>query len=157
MYEPGSTFKPLGILAALETGKFNPSDVIDTNPGYFQVANKTIKDHDNEGVIDLAMIIAKSSNIGMTKITLQLDPNAMGNMYSRLGVGQQIGTGFPGEATGFVTKLKPAQLIERANLSYGYALHTTVLQAVQAYAVIAAGGVKRQISLLKVDAAPEGA
>ena len=157
MYEPGSTFKPLGILAALETGKFKPSDVIDTNPGYFQVANKTIKDHDNEGVIDLAMIIAKSSNIGMTKITLQLDPNAMGNMYSRLGVGQQIGTGFPGEATGFVPKLKPAQLIERANLSYGYALHTTVLQAVQAYAVIAAGGIKRQISLLKVDDAPEGA
>ena len=156
MYEPGSTFKPLGILAALETGKFKPDDVIDTSPGYFQVANKTIKDHENEGAIDLAMIIAKSSNIGMTKITLQLDPNAMGNMYSRLGVGQQIGTGFPGEATGFVPKLKPGQLIERANLSYGYALHTTVLQAVQAYAVIAAGGIKRQISLLKVDDAPEG-
>lgn len=156
MYEPGSTFKPLGILAALESGKFKPSDVIDTSPGYFQVANKTIKDHSNEGVIDLAMIIAKSSNIGMTKIALQLEPNTMGNMYSRLGVGQQIGTGFPGEATGFVPTLKPAQLIERANVSYGYALHTTVLQAVQAYAVIAAGGIKKQISLLKVDALPEG-
>jgi len=156
MYEPGSTFKPLGILAALETGKFKPTDVIDTSPGYMQVANKTIRDHSNEGVIDLAMIIATSSNVGMTKIALQLDPNTMGNMYSRLGVGQQIGTGFPGEATGFVPKLKPLQLIERANVSYGYALHTTVLQAVQAYAVIAAGGVKKQISLLKVDAAPEG-
>lgn len=156
MYEPGSTFKPLGILAALESGKFKPNDVIDTNPGYFMLAGKPIKDHTNEGVIDLAMIIAKSSNIGMTKITLQLDPNAMGNMYSRLGVGQQIGTGFPGEATGFVPKLKATQLIERANISYGYALHTTVLQAVQAYAVIAAGGVKKQISLLKVDAAPQG-
>jgi len=156
MYEPGSTFKPLGILAALETGKFKPSDVIDTSPGYFQVGNKTIKDHSNEGVIDLAMIIAKSSNIGMSKIALQLEPNTMGSMYTRLGVGQQIGTGFPGEATGFVPTLKPAQLIERANLSYGYALHTTVLQAVQAYAVIAAGGIKKQISLLKVDAIPEG-
>lgn len=155
MYEPGSTFKPLGILAALESGKFKPSDVIDTSPGYFQVAGKTIKDHENEGVIDLAMIIAKSSNIGMSKITLQLEPNTMGSMYSRLGVGQQIGTGFPGEATGFVPTLKPAQLIERANLSYGYALHTTVLQVVQAYAVIAAGGIKRQISLLKVDNLPE--
>jgi cell division protein FtsI (penicillin-binding protein 3) len=92
----------------------------------------------------------------MSKIALQLDPNVMGNMYSRLGVGQQIGTGFPGEATGFVPTLKPAQLIERANVSYGYALHTTVLQAVQAYAVIAAGGIKKQISLLKVDVLPEG-
>lgn len=154
LYEPGSTIKPLGILAALETGKFKPSDVIDTNPGYFQVANKTIKDHSNEGAIDLAMIIAKSSNIGMSKIALQLEPNVMGNMYSRLGIGQQIGTGFPGEATGKVPTLKAGQLIERANVSYGYAMNTTVLQVVQAYAVIAAGGLKRPVSLLKVDNVP---
>lgn len=157
VYEPGSTIKPLGILAALETGKFKPSDVIDTNPGYFQVANKTIKDHHNEGVLDLAMIIAKSSNIGMSKIALQLEPNTMVNMYGRLGIGQPIGTGFPGEAPGHVPSLKAGQLIERANVSYGYAMNTTVLQAVQAYSIIAAGGIKRPISLLKVDAAPAGA
>lgn len=156
VYEPGSTIKPLGILAAIETGKFKPNDTIDTNPGYFQVANKTIKDHKNEGVLDLAMIIAKSSNIGMSKIALQLDPNVMVNMYSRLGIGHQIGTGFPGEAPGRVPSLKAGQLIERANVSYGYAMNTTVLQAVQAYSVIAAGGIKRPISLLKVDAVPAG-
>ncbi|RYZ86980.1 MAG: penicillin-binding protein 2, partial [Moraxellaceae bacterium] len=157
LYEPGSTMKPLAILAALETGKFKPTDTIDTNPGYFVVGSKTITDErHNYGVLDLSMVIAKSSNIAMSKIALQLDPNALVNMYSRLGIGQQIGTGFPGEASGRVPTLKPGQLIERANVAYGYAMNLTVLQVVQAYSVIAAGGTKRPISLLKVDTPEAG-
>lgn len=151
VYEPGSTVKPLAILAALESGKFKPNDVIDTAPGYMVVGNKTVKDHQNYGAMDLSMVIAKSSNIAMSKIALQLDANDMGNMYTRLGIGQQIGTGFPGEAPGHVPTLKPAQLVERANVSYGYAMNLTVLQAVQAYSVIATGGIKRPISLLRAD------
>lgn len=156
LYEPGSAVKPWVILAALESGKFKPEDVIDTNPGYFMVGSKPIKDHRNYGAMDLAMAIAKSSNIAMTKITFALDTNTVRDMYERLGVGQPIGTGFPGEAAGRLPVLKPAQKIERANFSYGYALNSTVLQTVQAYGVIAAGGLKRPVSLLRVDAPPEG-
>ncbi|HWV14091.1 MAG TPA: penicillin-binding transpeptidase domain-containing protein [Cellvibrio sp.] len=151
VYEPGSTVKPLAILAALESGKFKATDVIDTAPGYLVVGNKTVRDHQFYGAMDLSMVIAKSSNIAMSKIALRLEPNEMVNMYSRLGIGQPIGTGFPGESPGHVPTLKPAQLIERANISYGYAMNTTVLQAVQAYSVIATGGIKRPISLLRVD------
>ncbi len=156
VYEPGSTIKPLAILAALESGKFKPSDVIDTNPGYWMVGNKPVKDHQNYGALDLSMVIAKSSNVAMSKIALQLDPNALVSMYSRLGIGQQMGTGFPGEAPGHVPSLKVGQLIERANVSFGYAMNLTVLQAVQAYSIIAAGGIKRPISLLRVDSPPVG-
>lgn len=156
LYEPGSTVKPWVILAALESGKFKPTDVIDTNPGYFMVGTKPIKDHQNYGAMDLAMTIAKSSNIAMTKISFALDTNTVRDMYARLGVGQAIGTGFPGESSGSLPYLKPAQKIERANLSYGYALTLTPLQVVQAYSVIASGGVKRPLSLLKVDNPPEG-
>jgi cell division protein FtsI (penicillin-binding protein 3) len=156
VYEPGSTIKPLAILAALESGKFKPTDVIDTNPGYWMVGKKTTRDHQNYGALDLSMVIAKSSNVAMSKIALQLDPNAVVNMYSRLGVGQQMGTGFPGEAPGHVPSLKAGQLIERANVSFGYAINLTVLQAVQAYSIIATGGIKRPISLLRVDAPPVG-
>lgn len=156
LYEPGSTVKPWVILAALESGKFKPEDIIDTNPGYFMVGSKPIKDHRNYGAMDLAMAIAKSSNIAMTKITFALDTNTVRDMYERLGVGQPIGTGFPGEAAGHLPVLKPAQKIERANFSYGYALNSTVLQTVQAYGVIATGGVKRPISLLRVDNPPTG-
>ncbi len=156
LYEPGSTVKPWVILAALESGKFKPEDIIDTNPGYFMVGSKPIKDHRNYGAMDLAMAIAKSSNIAMTKISFALDTNTVRDMYERLGVGQPIGTGFPGESAGHLPVLKPAQKIERANFSYGYALNSTVLQTVQAYGVIATGGVKRPVSLLRVDTPPEG-
>ncbi len=156
LYEPGSTVKPWVILAALESGKFKPEDIIDTNPGYFMVGSKPIKDHRNYGEMDLAMAIAKSSNIAMTKISFALDTNTVRDMYERLGVGQPIGTGFPGEAAGRLPVLKPAQKIERANFSYGYALNSTVLQTVQAYGVIATGGIKRPVSLLRVDTPPEG-
>lgn len=156
LYEPGSAVKPWVILAALESGKFKPEDIIDTNPGYFMVGSKPIKDHRNYGAMDLAMAIAKSSNIAMTKITFALDTNTVRDMYERLGVGQPIGTGFPGESAGRLPVLKPAQKIERANFSYGYALNSTVLQTVQAYGVIAAGGMKRPVSLLRVDTPPEG-
>ena len=102
------------------------------------------------------MAIAKSSNIAMTKIAFTLEPNALRNMYARLGIGQALGTGFPGESVGNLPLLKPTQKIERANMSYGYALNITALQAVQAYAVIASGGIKRPVSLLKVDESPAG-
>src|SRR5690606_15884130 len=144
------------VLAALEAGKFKADDVIDTNPGYFMVGTKAIKDHRNYGALDMAMAIAKSSNIAKTKIAFTLEPDTLRNMFARLGIGQAIGTGFPGESVGNLPMLKPTQKIERANMSYGYALNITALQAVQAYAVIAGGGVRRPVSLLKVDEPPPG-
>lgn len=156
LYEPGSTVKPWVVLAALDSGKFKPEDIIDTNPGYFMVGSKPIKDHRNYGAMDLAMAIAKSSNIAMTKISFALDTNTVRDMYARLGASQPVGTGFPGEGTGNVPVLKPLQRIERANISYGYAMTMTPLQVVQAYGVIASGGVKRPVSLLRVDNAPGG-
>ena len=156
LYEPGSTVKPWVVLAALESGKFKPEDIIDTNPGYFMVGSKPIKDHRNYGAMDLAMAIAKSSNIAMTKISFALDTNTVRDMFARLGGGQPVGTGFPGEGTGNVPVLKPLQKIERANISYGYAMTMTPLQVVQAYGVIASGGIKRPVSLLRVDTPPEG-
>lgn len=157
IYEPGSTMKPLAILAALESGKFKSTDLIDTNPGRFQVGTKTITDDGfNYGVLDLPMAIAKSSNIAMSKIALQLDANSLTNMYSRLGIGHPTGTYFPGESSGRVPSLKMAQLIERCNVAFGYAMNLTVLQVVQAYAVIANGGIKRPISLTKIDTIPAG-
>lgn len=156
LYEPGSTVKPWVVLAALESGKFKPEDMIDTNPGYFMVGSKPIKDHRNYGAMDLAMAIAKSSNIAMTKISFALDTNTVRDMFARLGAAQPVGTGFPGESRGNVPVLKPRQRIERANISYGYAMTMTPLQVVQAYGVIASGGVKRPVSLLRVDNAPVG-
>lgn len=156
LFEPGSTMKPLAVMAALESGKFKPNDVINTSPGYIQVGSKTLKDPVNYGALDLSMVIAKSSQVGMTKLALELEPHIIRDMYARLGIGQAIGTGFPGEGSGLLPAHARWRPIQRATLSYGYGMNATVLQLAQAYGVIASGGLKRPVSLLRVDGEPAG-
>lgn len=155
-YEPGSTVKPFAVMAALETGRFKPEDVINTSPGYIQVGSKTLKDPRDYGSIDLSMVLAKSSQVGMTKLALELEPDIIRSMYARLGIGQVVGTGFPGEASGLLPTHKRWRPIQRATLAFGYGINVSVLQMAQAYGVIASGGIKRPVSLLRVDQAPEG-
>lgn len=150
-YEPGSTVKPLAVMAALESGRFKPHDLINTSPGYIQVGTKTLKDPINYGTLDLSMVIAKSSQVGMTKVALELEPEIIRNMYARLGIGEVVGTGFPGEASGILPAHKRWRPIQRATLAFGYGMNVSVLQMAQAYSVIASGGMKRPVSLLRVD------
>lgn len=151
VFEPGSTMKPFTIAAALESGKWQPDSLVDTAPGYLRVGAKTIRDLSNYGVIDLATIIAKSSNVGTSKLALSLEEGALSDMFSRLGFGQSTGTGFPGESVGMLPTRIRWRPIEIATLSYGYGLSVTATQLAQAYAVLGAGGIKRPVSLLKVD------
>ncbi len=151
LFEPGSTMKPLAVMAALETGRFKAHSVIDTSPGHIQVGRKTLLDPVNYGKLDLSMVIAKSSQVGMTKLALDLEPETVRNMYARLGLGQAVGTGFPGEAVGLLPSYRNWKPIQRATYAFGYGLNLTPLQLAQAYSVLATGGLKRQPSLLRVD------
>jgi cell division protein FtsI (penicillin-binding protein 3) len=101
--------------------------------------------------LDLSMVIAKSSQVGMTKVALELEPEIIRNMYARLGIGEVVGTGFPGEASGILPAHKRWRPIQRATLAFGYGMNVSVLQMAQAYGVIASGGMKRPVSLLRVD------
>jgi cell division protein FtsI (penicillin-binding protein 3) len=74
IFEPGSSVKPFIIAAALASGQYHPDSVVDTSPGYFMVGNKMEEDEENLGVIDLATILAKSSNVGTAKVALSLKP-----------------------------------------------------------------------------------
>ena len=71
-YEPGSTVKPLAALAALESGRYTPLTEVDTSPGYVSVGRKLVEDPSNRGVLTLSQVLAKSSQVGMTKIALDL-------------------------------------------------------------------------------------
>ncbi len=151
VFEPGSTVKPFTIAAGLESGKWDSSSLIDTAPGYMRVGTKTIRDLHNYGVIDLTTLIAKSSNVGASKVALSLEADAVADMFRRLGLGQATGTGFPGESVGVLPVRQRWRPIEIATLSYGYGLSVTAVQLAQAYAVIGGGGIKRPVSLLKVE------
>lgn len=156
VFEPGSSIKPFIVAAALESGDYRPASVIDTSPGYFQVGRKTIRDKRNLGRIDLTTVLTKSSNVGASKLALSLDRDQIWSVMNRFGFGTPTASGFPGESGGLINDFQTWRDISVATLSYGYGLSVTTLQLAQAYATIGAMGVRRPISLLRLDAAPTG-
>jgi cell division protein FtsI (penicillin-binding protein 3) len=151
IFEPGSSFKPLVIAAALESGQYTQFSRIDTSPGYLKVPGKTIEDTRNLGVIPIGTILAKSSNVGASKVALSLDPEYLFGIISRFGIGQLTTSGFPGESAGLLSDYSHWHEIGQATLAYGYGLSLTPLQLAQAYAVLAADGIRRPLSLLRTD------
>ncbi|MDO3723103.1 penicillin-binding protein 2 [Marinobacter sp. chi1] len=156
LFEPGSTMKPITMAAALESGNYQPETTIDTAPGFRRFGRFTIRDHRNYGVMDLTDIIAKSSNVGISKIATDIGGDAIRDLYSRLGLGQPTGIGFPGEAVGVLPSPPKWRPVEEATLSYGYGMSVNALQLAQAYMVIANGGIRHPLSLIKLDGEPQG-
>ena len=150
IFEPGSSVKPFIMAAALASGQYRPDSVVDTSPGYFKVGNTMEEDEHNLGAIDLATILAKSSNVGTAKVALSLKPEEIWKTLTALGLGQVTGSGFPGESAGTLSNYTHWRPVGIATLSHGYGLSVTPLQLAHAYATIGAGGVKRPISFEKL-------
>ncbi len=140
LFEPGSTVKPFTVAAALEGGRFRPGSRIDTAPGTLRVAGHTVRDARNFGSIDLETLMAKSSNVGATRLALAMEPRDMWQTLSRAGFGAGTGSGFPGEVDGVLPHFFEWRDIHRATLSFGYGLSVSALQLARAYAAIANGG-----------------
>lgn len=156
LFEPGSTMKPLSMAAALESGRFKATNTIDTAPGFRRFGRFTIRDHRNYGVISLTDVIAKSSNVGISKIATEIGGDVIRDLYARVGFGQPTGIGFPGEAVGVLAAPSEWRPVEEATLSYGYGMSVNALQLAQAYMVLANGGIRYPLSLLKVEKKPVG-
>ncbi|HUE10949.1 MAG TPA: penicillin-binding transpeptidase domain-containing protein [Steroidobacteraceae bacterium] len=150
IFEPGSSIKPFIIAAALASGQYRVDSVVDTAPGFLQVGNKVFEDETNLGVIDLATILAKSSNVGAAKVALSLKPEQIWSTLTSLGLGQVTGSGYPGESAGMLSNYSHWRPIGIATLSHGYGLSVTPLQLAHAYATIGAGGIRRPISFERV-------
>lgn len=156
VFEPGSTVKPLTVVAALESGQYQPHSVVDTNPGYIRVGSKTLLDPVNYGVIDLTKVLTKSSQVGTSKIALSLDAQDVWGVFHRFGFGESTQTQFPGESAGILPNRTHWRDIERATFAFGYGLSVTPLQLAQAYSVFAAGGILRPVTLLRQEKPVEG-
>jgi cell division protein FtsI (penicillin-binding protein 3) len=154
VFEPGSMMKPFAIASALETGKFTPTTPVDATPGWIRISGYTIKDHRNYGPIDITRIITKSSNVGVTKVALQLEPEHMWSTYDRFGFGDVTGSGFPGESAGVLRNHRRWRKVEQATLAYGYGISVTVLQLAEAFAALADDGRLRRPSLIQGAANP---
>ncbi|MDH3613602.1 MAG: penicillin-binding transpeptidase domain-containing protein, partial [Gammaproteobacteria bacterium] len=151
IFEPGSSIKPLIVAAALESGQYRPSSIIDTAPGSVVVGPKTIQDSRNLGRISLTTILARSSNVGVTKLAMTLEPDQLWSTMTRFGLGSLTSSGFPGESAGLLTHYNHWRPISQATLAYGYGVSVTPLQLAQAYSVLGSNGVLRPISLVALD------
>jgi len=150
-YEPGSTIKPFTVLAALATPRWAPQTPIETAPGYFRVGNKLVQDPVNRGTITLSQALAKSSQVGIAKVALDLEPGAVFEVLNQAGVGEFIGTGLPGEAAGRLSDQGLDNAVVRATLAYGYGLAVSPLQLAQGYLTLAAGGARLPVTVLKTE------
>ncbi|TXJ06894.1 MAG: penicillin-binding protein PBP3 [Acinetobacter sp.] len=155
-FEPGSTMKPLTVMMALESGKYQPQTIVNTHPGSMRVGNHTIRDTHNYGALTLGGIIIKSSNVGVSKIALSLPYPTLPEFYKRIGFGKRSAVGFPGESAGLMLPPSKWNVSEVATMSYGYGLNATALQLAQAYAMIANHGVEMPLTLYKVTTQPKG-
>jgi len=156
LLEPGSTIKTFTMTAALESGKFDMNTIIDTSPGRVVVDRRVLKDPVNYGPSTLSRIIAKSSQVGAIKVGLELGHEPMLDVLRRVGFGENIGTGFPGETSGVLPNHERWSRGETASLAYGYGFQVTPLQLAQAYLVYANRGLRKPVSLLRVDAPVDG-
>jgi len=154
IFEPGSTMKPVTISAALEAGKFKPESLIETSPGHFSIGSATIHDAHPQGLISVAQVIQKSSNVGAAKIALTLQPEYLWGVFNHMGFGQVPRSGFPGEASGKVRPYKTWRPIEQATMAYGHGISVSLLQLARAYTVFASDGELKPLSMLKLDEVP---
>jgi cell division protein FtsI (penicillin-binding protein 3) len=151
VYEPGSTMKALTLVAALESGQYTTDTVIDTTPGTISVGRKLLRDPRNYGQISVSRVVEKSSQVGITKIAQAIGHEPIWNVFSRFGLGQPLGTGFPGESSGLLPTRPKWHAIEKVTLAFGYGLTASPLQIAHAFSIFANEGVSQPVSLLALE------
>ena len=156
LMEPGSTVKPFTILAALESGLFELDSVIETSPGYLKVDYKTFVDPVDYGQLNLAGVLKKSSQVGTTKLALAMDPQLTRDLFQRVGFGEVVGSGFPGETMGRLPAYQTWDPVTQATFAFGYGLNVSPLQLARAYMVLANNGIRKEVSLVAMESSPVG-
>ena len=152
VYEPGSVMKAITSVAALESGLYTPTSVIQDEEvltldnGATKVRNS---DHKSKGSMTLTAALAWSRNIVFSKVGLSLGGNAReaaARLYAtwlRFGFGGKTGVDVVGESQGLVND--PADRrwreIDVANASFGQGVGTTLMQLAVAYSALVNGGV----------------
>ncbi len=156
MFEPGSTIKPLAAMAALDFGEYKVDSTIDTSPGWYRLGGNRVRDSRNLGEVDVATVIAKSSNVGVSKMALSVPKETFLASFYNLGFGSHTNINLPGESPGVLRERRRWSDFEIATLSFGYGLAVTPLQLAKAYSVIANEGRANPVSILKLEQAPQG-
>jgi len=147
LYEPGSTFKIISAAGAIDRGLVNTSTLVNCHYGHYQVGSVKVPDHHPYGMLSVAQVLAKSSNIGAYKIALQLGRGKFFDYLDAFGFGHKTGIRMAGESAGVTNDTGNPTDFSRN--SYGYAVSVTPLQVACAYSAIANGGTLMKPLLVK--------
>ncbi|MCB1892006.1 MAG: penicillin-binding protein 2 [Rhodocyclaceae bacterium] len=154
VFEPGSTMKPFTAALALEKGRFRFDSQIQTAPGRLTIGNATIHDAHMHGMLTVAQVVQKSSNVGTAKIAAAFAPEEMWQMFDELGFGRPLRLGFPGEVGGRLRPFKTWRPIEQATMAYGHGISVTLMQLARAYLAFARDGDLIPLSLTRLESPP---
>ena len=140
-FEPGSTFKTVTMIAALEEGLVNDNDIFTCN-GSVKFGNTTVHcwKHEGHGTQTLAEVLKNSCNVGMMEIGERLGIDTLNKYIYKLGFGKTTGIDLPGEASGIVKTSDTVSAIDLATISFGQTNTVTSLQLMSAFNAIANGG-----------------
>jgi len=156
LFEPGSTVKPFTVTSGIKSGKYDLNSIINTHPGIFKVSGHPIRDFRDYGEINLATLIQKSSNIGASKIALDMEPEQLWQDFASFGLGEATGAYFPGEVIGNMPDPQSWRKLDRATMAYGYGLSTSALQLARAYMVLGSGGILKPVTFIKTETSTQG-
>jgi cell division protein FtsI (penicillin-binding protein 3) len=140
LYEPGSTFKLITLAAAFDQGITRPGEVFDCENGAVYVAGHRIRDHKPFGMLNVAEILAQSSDVGAIKIALRLGAPKFYDYIRAFGFGQLTGVDMPGESKGILRRLDNWSAISIGSISMGQEVGVTPIQLISAVSAIANGG-----------------
>ncbi|KJC10260.1 peptidoglycan synthase [Citrobacter freundii] len=148
-FEPGSTVKPLVIMTALQQGIVQPDSVIDTHPFYLD--GHRIRDVGFYPELSLTGILQKSSDTGVSHLSLAMPVQKLLDTYKSFGFGDPTGLGLTGESSGLMPQRRYWSDLDRATFAFGYGLMVTPLQLAHVYATIGSFGIYRPLSITRID------
>ena len=140
LVEPGSILKPVLMAAALEEKAVEPRSIFDCENGSMRFMGRVLHDVHPHQWLDTVGVIVKSSNIGATKIAIELGPEKYYKNLRRFGFGEKSGIDVPGEASGLLRAVPEWSGLSISALAIGQEISVTPLQMAVAYAALANGG-----------------
>lgn len=154
MIEPGSAIKPFVIAKALDAGKTDLNERLNTQP--YKIGPAPVRDTHVYPSLDVRGIMQKSSNVGTSKLSARFSSKEMYDLYHSLGIGVRMHSGFPGESAGVLRDWRKWRPIEQATMSFGYGLQLSLLQLARAYTALTHDGELLPVSFEKQAVAPKG-
>ena len=149
VFEPGSVLKPIAMSAIIESKKEDLDSVIETSPGWVEVAGYKTSDFKDYGKLNLSKIISLSSNVGMVKLCSNQEIEHLTNYYKKFGIGEYPVSILLPAREGFLPHHSEFTLRDKVSSCYGYGMTLSALQIAQAYMVFANNGSFKELRLFK--------